>query len=142
MVDGVHLEYQLMRQSIAGLMTRYKIIRDLLIKRAYQEPSSSDGYRILVDRLWPRGVTKSNIRIDLWLKNIAPSNELRKWFDHDPEKWDEFKNLYINELGRKNEELNIIKQKLERTVTTLVYGAKDEIHNHAVVLQEVIQGIN
>ena len=117
-------------------------MKNLLIKRAYVEHSPSDGFRILVDRLWPRGVAKSGIKIDLWLKNIAPSNELRKWFDHKPENWDEFKKLYVNELHRKNEELNIIKQKLERSVTTLVYGAKDETYNHAIVIQEIIQKTN
>jgi uncharacterized protein YeaO (DUF488 family) len=104
-------------------------------KRAYEAPSSDDGFRILIDRLWPRGVTKAKAKIDLWLKDVAPSDALRKRFGHDPAKWTEFEAAYGRELERKTPLLKEIK-KLERKnkTLTLVFGAKDEKHNNAVVL--------
>ena len=107
------------------------------IKRVYEKPSERDGMRILVDRLWPRGLTKQKAAIDLWLKDIAPSTELRKWFAHDPEKWIEFKKKYLQELKDKEEQISIIKEHLKKEVT-LVYGAKDEEHNEAHVLEELL----
>jgi uncharacterized protein YeaO (DUF488 family) len=109
------------------------------IKRAYAEPSDQDGFRILVDRLWPRGVSKEKLKLDLWLKEIAPSNELRKSFGHDPQKWEEFQAKYRDELKEKKEQLAQIK-KLEKEEgnLTLIYAAKDEKHNNAVVLLEVL----
>lgn len=111
----------------------------ITIKRIYDQPETKDGFRILVDRLWPRGMTKEKAKIDLWLKEIAPSNELRKWFSHDPEKWDDFVKKYKKELKDKQELLNTIKQ-LEKNegAITLLYAAKDEKHNEAVVLKEII----
>ena len=108
------------------------------IKRAYEAPSADDGFRILVDRLWPRGLTKEKARIDLWLKDVAPSNELRKWFAHDPEKWPAFKSKYILELKSKNEALSQLHAKLKEGVVTLIYAARDEEHNEAVILQELL----
>ncbi len=110
------------------------------IKRAYQDPEDDDGFRVLVDRLWPRGVSKINAKIDLWMKEIAPSNELRKWFGHDPERWDEFKNKYLLELNDKKELIKQLKNigKINQTVT-LVYSAKDEAHNNAVVVMELLE---
>ena len=110
------------------------------IKRAYQDPEDDDGFRVLVDRLWPRGVSKINAKIDLWMKEIAPSNELRKWFGHDPERWDEFKNKYLLELNDKKELIKQLKSigKINQTVT-LVYSAKDEAHNNAVVVMELLE---
>ena len=110
------------------------------IKRAYQDPEDEDGYRILVDRLWPRGVSKEKAKFDLWMKEIAPSNELRKWFGHEPEKWGEFKNKYINELAGKKELINQLydMEKINNTVT-MIYSAKDEKHNNAVVLLELLE---
>lgn len=108
------------------------------IKRAYEAPSVEDGYRILVDRLWPRGLTKAKARIDLWLKDIAPSNELRKWFAHDPKKWSAFKAKYILELKSKNEALSLLHSKLHEGPVTLIYAARDEEHNEAVILQELL----
>jgi len=108
------------------------------IKRAYEAPSAEDGYRILVDRLWPRGLAKDKARIDLWLKDIAPSNELRKWFAHDLERWPAFKSKYILELKSKNEALSLLHAKLKEGVVTLIYAARDEEHNEAVILQELL----
>lgn len=106
------------------------------IKRVYEEPSHEDAKRILVDRLWPRGLTKEKASIDLWLKDIAPSTELRKWFAHDPSKWTEFKQRYLDELKENNAAVQVLKDELKKGPVTLVYGAKDEEHNDALVLQE------
>ena len=104
-------------------------------KRIYDAPSKDDGYRILVDRLWPRGLTKEEARIDLWLRQIAPSDELRKWYSHDPEKWEEFKKRYEQELADKKDLLRKIKQleKEERAVS-LLYSTKETERNNAVAL--------
>ena len=109
---------------------------NIRIKRVYEPPDKDDGVRILVDRLWPRGLTHERARIDLWLKDIAPSTELRKWFGHDPNRWEEFKIRYLSELKGKREQIRLLKQELDKGVVTLVYGAKDEEHNEALVLQE------
>lgn len=109
------------------------------IKRVYAEPSHEDGKRILVDRLWPRGLTKQKARIDLWLKEIAPSNELRKWFAHDPEKWAGFKAKYREELKSHAEPLALLRHEAAHGRITLLYGAKDEEHNEAVVLLSLLQ---
>ena len=91
---------------------------------------------ILVDRLWPRGLTKKKASIDLWLKDIAPSTELRKWFDHNPGRWEKFKERYLDELKGNSEQIQLLKQELDKGIVTLVYGAKDKEHNQAVVIQE------
>lgn len=106
------------------------------IKRVYELPDQHDGRRILVDRLWPRGLTKEKAGIDLWLKDIAPSTELRKWFDHDFGRWEEFKDQYLAELKGNHEQIQLLKQELEKGTVTLVYAAKDEEHNQAIVIQE------
>lgn len=108
------------------------------IKRIYDEPTDDDGYRVLVDRLWPRGVSKMDARLDEWNKEIAPSPELRKWFDHKEERFQEFRRLYREELMAKPEELNRLKTLAKREVVTLLYGAKDPETNHAVVLKELL----
>ena len=110
------------------------------IKRAYQPAAEGDGFRILVDRLWPRGISKEKANLDLWLKDVAPSNELRKWFAHDPERWEEFQTKYCEELQDKKELLMEIKDtEKEKSTITLVYGAKDEEHNNAVVLMDLLK---
>ncbi len=109
------------------------------LKRAYEPPEKADGARILVDRLWPRGVSKSSARIDLWLKDIAPSDALRKWFGHDPAKWSEFRKRYTRELARNPETAAQLKQFVSKGTVTLVYGAKDERHNNAVALKEYLE---
>lgn len=108
------------------------------IKRVYLLPEKLDGTRILVDRLWPRGLTKAKASVDLWLKEIAPSTELRKWFGHEPGKWAEFKKRYHAELKENDEQVALLKNEIEKGTATLVYGAKDEAHNEAVVLQEYL----
>ncbi len=107
------------------------------IKRVYEKPGKEDGKRILVDRLWPRGLTKEKAGIDLWLKEIAPSTELRKWFGHDPEKWKEFKKRYSDELNKNEEQVSLLKEQLKKGSVTLVYGAKDKEYNEAIVLKEL-----
>ncbi|MDX9738754.1 MAG: DUF488 domain-containing protein [Candidatus Dojkabacteria bacterium] len=110
------------------------------LKRIYEPYSKSDGYRILVDRLWPRGISKEKAKLDIWLKDIAPSTELRKWFNHDPKKWADFKKKYKAELKDKKEYLEEIKNAdKEHKVVTVLYGAKDEVHNEAVVILEVVK---
>ena len=116
---------------------RQTIKMKLNIKRVYDAADATDGKRILVDRLWPRGLTKEKAKVDLWLKEIAPSSGLRKWFGHDPEKWAEFKKRYRKELQENKETVSILKEQLKGTVT-LVYGAKDELHNDAVLLKEYL----
>lgn len=106
------------------------------IKRVYEDPAKEDGIRILVDRLWPRGLTKQRACLDLWLRDIAPSTELRKWFNHDPEKWKEFGIRYRKELENNIESVEALKEQLKKGTVTLVYGAKDEAHNEALVLKE------
>ncbi len=107
----------------------------LKIKRVYEKPAEDDGKRILVDRLWPRGLTKEKAAVDLWLKEIAPSTELRKWFGHEPEKWQEFQKRYQQELKKNKEQVLVLKEQLKKGVITLIYGAKDKEHNEALVLK-------
>jgi uncharacterized protein YeaO (DUF488 family) len=111
---------------------------NIRIKRVYDQPDKADGTRILVDRLWPRGLTKEKARVDLWLKEIAPSTELRKWFHHDSGKWEELKARYQAELEENDEQVALLKSEIEKGPVTLVYGAKDKEHNQAVVLKEFL----
>jgi uncharacterized protein YeaO (DUF488 family) len=110
------------------------------LKRAYDPASSDDGKRILVDRLWPRAVSKARAHLDSWMKDIAPSTELRTWFDHVPARWDEFRRRYRDELEQHPELLRDLRQQARSGAITLVYGARDEWHNEAVVLRNVILG--
>jgi uncharacterized protein YeaO (DUF488 family) len=112
---------------------------DILIKRVYEEPSQSDGTRILIDRLWPRGLSKEKAGVDVWLKDIAPTTELRKWFSHDPDKWSEFKKKYRAEISKNTEALAVLKKYLANGKVTLVYGAKDEEYNDAIVLKDYLE---
>ena len=109
------------------------------LKRAYDAPLSSDGCRILVDRLWPRGVRKKEVRIDLWLKEAAPSAVLRKWFNHDPVKWNEFKKRYFAELDNQPSAITKLLRQTDRGAVTLIYGARDSEHNNAVALKEYLK---
>jgi uncharacterized protein YeaO (DUF488 family) len=111
---------------------------NIQIKRAYEKPSQGDGIRILVDRLWPRGLSKKAAAIDQWAKEIAPSTELRKWFAHDPARWKEFNQRYKAELQGHAEKLEEIRGLAYRNPITLVYGARDEMHNGAIVLRDVL----
>ncbi|MEI2824600.1 MAG: DUF488 domain-containing protein [Chitinophagaceae bacterium] len=108
------------------------------IKRVYDQPEQTDGFRILIDQLWPRGLSKEKAKVDLWLKEIAPSTELRKWFNHDPEKWKEFAKRYKAEIKKNIEALTLLKSKIKEGKVTLVYGAKEERYNDAVVLQKIL----
>jgi uncharacterized protein YeaO (DUF488 family) len=110
------------------------------IKRVYEQAEDGDGVRILVDRLWPRGLKKEEARVDLWLKEIAPTTELRQWFAHDPGKWQEFRKRYLREIEAKEAQVERIKQEMKKGPVTLVYGARDSEHNDAVVLQELLNG--
>lgn len=107
------------------------------LKRAYEAPSASDGQRILVDRLWPRGVTKEKAKIDTWLKDISPSTELRQWFNHDPAKWVEFQARFTKELANNDAVAEL--RELIKNPSTLVYSAKDEEHNNALVIKKFIE---
>jgi uncharacterized protein YeaO (DUF488 family) len=108
------------------------------IRRVYEEPSPDDGTRILVDRLWPRGLKKEAAAVDHWFKDVAPSNELRKWFGHDASRWDEFRRRYAAELHEHRDELAQIRELARHGPVTLVYAARDEAHNNAVVLRSVL----
>jgi uncharacterized protein YeaO (DUF488 family) len=108
------------------------------LKRVYESPSPEDGLRVLVDRLWPRGLTKERAAVDLWAKDVAPSTELRKWFGHDPAKWTQFQIRYRKELQEKKDALQRLKQSTEERDVTLVYGARDTHHNEALVLKKVL----
>lgn len=112
---------------------------NIIIKRVYDKLAKEDGKRILIDRLWPRGLTKEKAKIDLWLKDIAPSTELRKWFGHDPAKWTEFKERYVAEIKKNNQVRTQLEEQIKKGKVTLVYGAKDKVHNDAVVLKEYLE---
>ena len=108
------------------------------LKRAYEPPAASDGTRVLIDRLWPRGVRKDAAALDLWLKGIGPSTELRKWFGHEPSRWAEFRRRYADEIEQKPQLLAQLRDIARQGVLTMVYSAHDEQHNDALVLQELI----
>ena len=108
------------------------------IKRVYEAPARGDGERILVDRLWPRGLSKQSAAVDVWMKDLGPSHELRKWFGHDPRRWTEFRRRYLAELQPKRDALMVIARKATRGPVTLLFGARDCEHNQAVVLKGMI----
>jgi uncharacterized protein YeaO (DUF488 family) len=112
----------------------------LRLKRAYEPAEAGDGVRILVDRLWPRGVGKAKAALDDWMKEIAPSTALREWFGHDPDRWPEFQRRYRAELRQHADDLDRIRALAEKKTVTLVYSAHDEAHNDAVVLRDVLLG--
>lgn len=110
------------------------------LRRAYDPPTRNDGHRVLVDRIWPRGVSKADARIDDWAREVAPSDDLRRWFDHDPQRWDEFQRRYRAELRDREQTLDTLARRVDEGRVTLVYGARDEQHNNAVVLRDVLEG--
>jgi uncharacterized protein YeaO (DUF488 family) len=112
---------------------------DVRLRRAYDAPAASDGYRVLIDRLWPRGVSKENARLDEWARQLAPSSELRRWFGHDPARFEEFRRRYSAELAAQDEKLRELRRRAREGTLTLVYGAHDEKHNDAVVLAEILR---
>jgi uncharacterized protein YeaO (DUF488 family) len=113
---------------------------NIKLKRAYESAGSRDGTRVLIDRLWPRGVRKADAAIDLWAKDIAPSTALRKWFGHDPARWHKFRRLYADEIHRNRDRLGELRSLAQRGRITLVFAAHDEVHNDAVVLRTILLG--
>lgn len=113
---------------------------NIALKRAYDPPDEADGVRVLVDRLWPRGLTKKSAAIDEWAKDVTPSTELRKWFHHDPDHWDEFRRRYLAELKDKGSELEELRKLAQAGPITLIYAARDTPHLHATVLRDVLLG--
>jgi uncharacterized protein YeaO (DUF488 family) len=111
----------------------------IALKRIYEDPRPEDGLRVLVERLWPRGLTKERAAVDLWLKDVAPSPELREWFGHDPARWEQFQERYRRELREKTDAVRLLKQKAKEGTVTLVYAARDEEHNGALVLKRFLQ---
>jgi uncharacterized protein YeaO (DUF488 family) len=112
---------------------------DVRLKRAYDAATPTDGYRVLVDRLWPRGISREQARLDDWAKELPPSAELRQWFGHDPERFEEFRRRYIEELRSQRPRLTALRQRARHETLTLVYSAHDTKHNDAVVLAEVLR---
>jgi uncharacterized protein YeaO (DUF488 family) len=108
------------------------------LKRAYEPPAPDDGIRILIDRLWPRGVKKTDAAVDEWMKEIAPSTELRKWFGHNPERWQEFRHRYKREIKQHPDEIDRLRTLAQHGRITLVFSAHDEAHNDAVVLKDLL----
>ncbi len=118
---------------------------NIFLKRVYDPYDEADGYRILVDRLWPRGISKENAKLSLWLKEVAPSPDLRKWFGHKPERFQEFRNRYLDELYTSEPHIQAVDQiidLMESDRVTLLYGAKDTVYNHAVILYEELQRVS
>ncbi|MBN8970485.1 MAG: DUF488 domain-containing protein [Rhizobiales bacterium] len=113
---------------------------NIALKRAYDPPDEADGVRVLVDRLWPRGLTKKSAAIDQWAKDVTPSTELRKWFHHDPDHWDEFRRRYLAELKDRDSELEELRKLAQAGPITLIYAARDTPHLHATVLRDVLLG--
>ena len=121
-------------------MKRKVPVDNVKLKRAYEPPAADDGMRILVDRLWPRGISKERAAIDQWLKEISPSTELRKWFGHDPARWNEFRRRYAKEVRQNTDLLDQLRSLARQGPITLVYSAHDEEHNDAVELRHLILG--
>ena len=119
-------------------MSAHVLADHVRLKRVYEPPSPEDGVRVLVDRLWPRGVRKADAAVERWMKDIAPSTELRRWFGHDPERWQEFRRRYKAELRGRSLELDELRELARRRPVTLLFGARDEEHNDAVVLREAL----
>ncbi len=116
----------------------FEFMNRIKLKRAYEQPGTGDGFRILVERLWPRGLARDRARIDLWLRDVAPSTQLRKWFSHDPERWNEFKIRYHEELRGQSEALDLIREKVRAGQVTFVFGSREVKFNNAVALREFL----
>lgn len=125
------------RERSHALESRAETV-SIQLRRAYEAPDASDGYRVLIDRLWPRGVSKEAAHLDEWAQELAPSSELRRWFAHDPAKFEEFQQRYRSELGAQHDKLRELRDRARSGTLTLVYGARDTEHNDAVVLAEVL----
>ncbi len=123
--------------TYANEKTAYSML--IRLKRAYDPPEDTDGLRILVDRLWPRGISKEKLRLDGWEKALAPSSTLRKWFAHEPNKWEAFRHFYFEELNGHGEEATNLLSRAEHSRLTLIYAARDVRHNHGIVLKEFLE---
>jgi len=126
-------------RGMSGSGLKKRLEMEIRVKRVYEDASRADGLRVLVDRLWPRGLSKSSAKIDLWAKEIAPSNELRKWYGHDPDKWHEFKRRYFMELDSKTEDLESLWGAARAGTVTFLYGAKEPQWNNATALKEYVE---
>jgi uncharacterized protein YeaO (DUF488 family) len=122
----------------SGAMNLQRRHRMIKIKRVYDPPAPGDGFRMLIDRLWPRGLTKEKACVSEWRKDLAPSDRLRKWFNHEPKKWDEFRRRYHEELQPRAKELHELARKKRPAAITILYGARDQEHNNAVALKELL----
>ncbi len=129
-----------LRKHAKIAMSKKIAAQRIKLKRAYEPPVPGDGTRILVDRLWPRGLKKADAAIDEWMKDVAPSTGLRKWFGHDPERWPEFRRRYRAEILEHREQLDRLRRLAQRGQVTLVFSARDEEHNDAVVLRDLLLG--
>jgi uncharacterized protein YeaO (DUF488 family) len=109
------------------------------LKRAYDKPQKGDGFRVLIDRIWPRGIRKEDLRLDEWLRSLAPSTELRQWFGHDPEKWEEFRRRYFRELDTHPEEIKLLREKMREGPLTIIFGSREERFNNATALKEYLE---
>ena len=116
-----------------------QLVITIKIKRTYDKPETEDGFRILVDRIWPRGLKKTDVQMDLWQKDIAPSSPLRKWFKHDESKWNEFKNRYYQELKNKKDSIGLLLDKTRKGTITLLYSSKEDKYNNAIALKEYLE---
>ena len=114
---------------------------EIQLKRAYEPSAKTDGYRVLVERLWPRGVSKETLKIDLWAKALSPSTELRKWFSHDPDKWPEFRRRYFKELSTQSEGVKAIVEKVANGRVTFVFASREETYNNAAALKEYVENL-
>lgn len=112
------------------------------VKRVYDPPAKSDGVRVLVDRMWPRGLTKERAAVDEWLRDIAPSTDLRRWFGHDPQRWHDFRQRYFTELAPQEERLDKLRKQGKRRAVTLLFAAKDGEHNNAVALRDYLRNLS
>lgn len=113
--------------------------REVQTKRIYDAAEESDGYRVLIDHIWPRGMSRERARLDQWARELAPSGELRKWFSHDPERFDQFRARYRDELAEHSEAIEALRERAGRERLTIVYAARDRAHNNAVVLAELLR---
>ena len=140
----IQLRNELRRDQQVPQSQAYAKVSDIMkirIKRAYELPDDDDGYRILVDRLWPRGISKEKAKIDFWPKELAPSTELRQWYKHDSERWAEFKSRYYSELETNSELLNELLDQVRKGTVTFVYSSKELHLNNAVALKEYVESL-
>lgn len=138
--DSMKTVSVLMGCSFNGNSLSMALKKKFQLKRIYEEPAASDGYRVLVDRLWPRGISKKAAHLDAWIKDLAPSTTLRKWFDHRPDRFQEFEGKYREELSSQTEKLEGLRGTASKQHVTLLYAAKNQKVNHAVILAKVLQG--